>query len=271
MQQEDFSKYNGEGTTLRKAQLRMVEILSEIDRVCRKHELTYWIDFGTLLGAVRHGGFIPWDDDVDICMPSKDYRKFVTIAPDELTDRFCLQTKESAPYAPGIGKGLCQVRDNESLYINDYDNFRRTYNKGIFVDVFESIEYPEMPRKLFRFLSRRVSFSWGFYNYNPTLNFKNIICYFAYPFSYIFFSSIWKIVLKKGGNTMFSRPERYVYGYPTSKEDIFPLREIEFENHKFYAPANPDMRLKDSFGDYMQIPPEEKRRTHAKYIYINNN
>ena len=58
---EDYSKYNGEGTQLRKAQLCMLNILVEIDKICRKHNIPYWLDSGTLLGAVRHGGFIPWD------------------------------------------------------------------------------------------------------------------------------------------------------------------------------------------------------------------
>ena len=56
---EDFSKYNGEGTVLRKAQTKMLDILVEVDKVCRKHNITYWIDYGTLLGAIRHGGFVP--------------------------------------------------------------------------------------------------------------------------------------------------------------------------------------------------------------------
>ena len=70
--EEDFSKYNGEGTMLRKAQLRMVDILVAIDKVCRDNGINYWIDYGTLLGAVRHKGFIPWDDDIDICVLTED-------------------------------------------------------------------------------------------------------------------------------------------------------------------------------------------------------
>ena len=70
------AKYNPEGSTLRKAQLRMAEMLKYIDKICHEHSITYWMDFGTLLGAVRHGGFIPWDDDTDICMPIEDYERF---------------------------------------------------------------------------------------------------------------------------------------------------------------------------------------------------
>lgn len=87
--QEDFSKYNGEGTTLRKAQLRMLDILIEVDKICRKHNIPYWLDSGTLLGAVRHGGFIPWDDDMDICVMRKDYKLLKKYLSEELSDKFC--------------------------------------------------------------------------------------------------------------------------------------------------------------------------------------
>ena len=88
---EDFSCYNGEGTELRKMQIRILEIMVEIDKLCRKHDIKYWLDGGTLLGAVRHGGFIPWDDDLDICMMQEDYEKFIEIAPKELPEHLLLQ------------------------------------------------------------------------------------------------------------------------------------------------------------------------------------
>ena len=83
MQTSETSK-TSESTLLRAAQLRLLDILIEIDRICQKHNIVYWIDYGTLLGAVRHGGFIPWDDDIDLSMPTRDYEKFMRIAPEEL-------------------------------------------------------------------------------------------------------------------------------------------------------------------------------------------
>ena len=69
-------KYSPDGSTLRKAQLRMLEMLKFIDGVCKDNGIEYWIDYGTLLGAARHGGFIPWDDDTDICMTIDNLKKF---------------------------------------------------------------------------------------------------------------------------------------------------------------------------------------------------
>ena len=81
---EDFSVYNGENTILRKAQLRMLEILVQVSSICDKHAIPYWIDYGTLLGAVRHNGFIPWDDDLDISILKKDYTKLSKVLQKEL-------------------------------------------------------------------------------------------------------------------------------------------------------------------------------------------
>ena len=82
-------------TQLRRAQLKQLSILEEIDRICRKHSIRYWLDGGSLLGAVRHGGFIPWDDDIDIAMPLEDMQRFVEIAPKELREGLRLQTPET--------------------------------------------------------------------------------------------------------------------------------------------------------------------------------
>lgn len=72
IQDELRIKYNPDGSDLRKAQLKMLELLKFLNKICTENNLTYWLDSGTLLGAVRHGGFIPWDDDIDVCMPYKD-------------------------------------------------------------------------------------------------------------------------------------------------------------------------------------------------------
>ena len=79
---------------LRACQLKQLSILKEVDRICRKHKLSYWLDGGTLLGAMRHGGFIPWDDDLDICMIREDYERFVKIAVNEFPEDMMLQTRE---------------------------------------------------------------------------------------------------------------------------------------------------------------------------------
>ncbi|MBQ9440496.1 MAG: LicD family protein [Paludibacteraceae bacterium] len=251
---------------LRRLQLRMLDILMEIDKVCRRNSIRYWLDFGTLLGAVRHGGFIPWDDDLDIAVHDEDYDRFLACCAKELPEWLVVQTEITEPESH-MGGGLIKIRDRQSLYLHPGERLDGKYSKGAFVDCFRYVKYPDISDKTFKFLSRRISFAYNFLNYNPRLNFKNIVCYFAYPLSLVWHRFVFKLVsaVKGKGTKWFSTPERYVYGLFTDEKALFPLSEIEFEGHSFPAPANPDQRLRDSFGDYMQIPPPDKRRTHVLY------
>src|SRR5690554_4949476 len=92
---EDFSEINGEGTTLRKAQLRVLDIFIEVENILRNHNIDYWLIGGTLLGAVRHGGFIPWDDDLDISIEYKDLKKVRKLLKKELSEKYAIQDYKS--------------------------------------------------------------------------------------------------------------------------------------------------------------------------------
>ena len=85
---EDLSLYNPEGSELRRMQRKMLEILDAFDAICRKHSINYWLACGTLLGARRHGGFIPWDDDLDVTILLSDYKKLVSVLKEELPRQF---------------------------------------------------------------------------------------------------------------------------------------------------------------------------------------
>lgn len=265
---EDFSSINGKGTALHDAQQIMVDILIEFDRVCHDNGLTYWIDYGTLLGAVRHGGFIPWDDDIDVSMPSSDFQRFRKVAAKQLKQGFFFQDDTTDP-SMNAGIGIFKIRKDNTLFINGYDVFRGDYHHGIAIDVFEVVDYPDVSRSTWNFFRKAISKSYGFYHYNPKLSFRNIACYFLFPLYYVLMKFLWSIVclFHKGRPRTLSRLERTPYGYPTLKAEIFPLQTISFEGHPFPAPKNPSARLSDNFGpDYMTIPPAEKRRIHAKFI-----
>ena len=128
---EDLRRYNPEGSTLRKAQLRMLEMLLAVDKICRKHNILYWIDFGTLLGAVRHKGFIPWDDDVDICVMEKDYNYLRDILIKELPQQFVLQDTSTDQYAFFT---YGRVRDKRSYCYYPY--FIKLKEQGLWIDIF---------------------------------------------------------------------------------------------------------------------------------------
>ena len=258
-QKEDFSKYNGEGTTLRKAQLRMLDMLIEVDKICRKHQIDYWLDFGTLLGAVRHKGFIPWDDDLDISVMRKDYKRLRKVLQEELPEQFVFQDWTTDKYA---FDHFARVKDTKSLF--DYPYFRLQKHRGLHIDIYM------VEKGVSILMKKRLDFLFGRV-FRTLNNYGHLTCnsaikrYFLYfcaislaPLTYLLvgierliahFSSKDLLILSFGTNWY---RERY-------SKDIFPLQEICFENHKFYAPHNTDKHLRHLYNNYMAFPPEEDR------------
>ena len=127
LQQSLRERFNPEGSMLRRQQLRMLEILLYVDKVCKEHNIRYWLSSGTLLGAVRHGGFIPWDDDLDIEMLREDYEKFVKVFPNN--EDFALQTLYTDP---NYFNGFAKVRDLHSQ-ISEFELDRHYKYRGLFI------------------------------------------------------------------------------------------------------------------------------------------
>lgn len=256
---DDFSKYNGEDTTLRKAQLRLLEILIEIDKICRRHTIPYWLEGGTLLGAVRHSGFIPWDDDIDITVQRKDYKRLREILQNELPEQFEFQDWTTDKFAfDHYGR----VKDTKSLF--DYPYFRFQKNKGLFCDIFVvekgiSIKIKKRIDFLFGRVFRTLN-NYGYADYNSALKrhlvYGCAICLAPLAYSLVGMERLF---------AKFSKSDLLIFSFATNwyqeryGKDIFPLQEIDFEEHKFYAPHNTDKYLKHLYGDYMQLPPEDKR------------
>ncbi|MFQ9742223.1 MAG: phosphorylcholine transferase LicD [Slackia sp.] len=126
-------------SNLRKLQLTELALMRDFDRMCKKHGLRYYLLGGTLLGAVRHGGFIPWDDDVDLCMPREDYMRFLEIAPAELAGK------------PGIGlvsvysdeayrQGMAKITDSSVQVINRSANEER--HEEAWIDIIPMDGFP---------------------------------------------------------------------------------------------------------------------------------
>jgi lipopolysaccharide cholinephosphotransferase len=259
--QEDFSKYNHDGSVLRRAQLRMLEILKVIDSICKKNDIPYWLDFGTLLGAVRHKGFIPWDDDLDISCLNKDYKRLKECLDAELPEHLKYQDwNTEKKLLMKMGK----VRDTRSYFEESLYEKGALEHQGIYVDIFPVVRIPSLKiRKKIDFLYGRSMRRIRGFKASKT---EYIISLLIWPFALIL-EKISNLLCLFMGKSKFSN----MYGSITiycehSYSDVFPLQEVEFEGYKFNSPAKIDKYLTDIYKDYMTIPPVDKRQIHAEKI-----
>lgn len=259
---------------LRRLQLTELEILRELDRVCRKHNLRYYVVGGTLIGAVRHKGFIPWDDDIDVSMPRKDFDKLCKIAKEEFSGDFFLQTRKTEKNCYFY---YAKLRKNGTYF--GEDKFEHTtLHKGIFMDIFP-LDYIPKNKALQKIFFRGFSLLTGFIcSKEKTTEFlyKNM----SLPFIVIFRllqcilpkclllamrSFIGKISNALADKSLLASLSGF-HGYPG---EIAPEKwwgegcDIEFEGLTVRAPSEYHTLLTHMFGDYMQLPPEEERINHS--------
>ncbi len=260
-------------TLLRDAQLRMLSILKDIHDICVKYDIKYFLVHGTLLGAVRHRGFIPWDDDCDIAMMRDDYEKFADIAARELPAHLFLQNRKTDRY---YDKRVVKVRDGNSLIVETEENDEERYNQGLYVDIFV-YDYYEHGELIYKFME------WGgkiksLRKRYPKGSFKRTVAGFLVNIPYGFHRMLRELLILTSRVWRKNKKLKYVgkeidllntYKYSGYlQEEVFPLSKLNFEGFEFYVPKNPDYFLKTKYGDYMTIPPEGQRKTHARAIRL---
>jgi lipopolysaccharide cholinephosphotransferase len=277
----DFSKKfpdnRSEGdTVLRQAQLVLLRMMKIIDYLCRKHGIRYWLCSGTLLGAVRHKGFIPWDDDLDICMLREDYERFLRVAADEFPDDMMLQTRDTDPHYRYLPLP-CKVRDKKSFILSPgFED--EACEKGLFLDIFPADRFHRHP---FAFRCERCLKAYNMFICNclDSIYFthlspiRKILAYF-HPVFRLLVTGYHKLARKminrnrRLGTRCHLGPGFDVRWKAYFKyEDVYPLTEITFEDASFLAPHSPDAYLNVLYGpDYMTPPPEHKRLRHASVI-----
>lgn len=259
-----------EKTILRKYQLTLLEMLKEIHEICEKNKIEYWIDSGTLLGAIRHKGFIPWDDDLDICMTRSNYEKFIEVIEKSLPDGMLYEMKHSKGWIQDdIDIRLSFLKIYYTEKFTSTEDYLDAKFKGAYIDVFP-IDYVNekmcsnginrLISKLTTIERRKVT--------QPKHVLKIILDKF----------NIEKIWIKKCEKLYkFQEKKLLVYGVETpfmkksyiqKHEDIFPLKKIQFEGYEFFAPNNYHNYLTKLYGDYMKIPKLEDRTCHLKNLSL---
>ncbi len=253
---------------LKQLQMIQLEMLIEVDRICKKCEIKYNIIAGTLLGAVRHGGFIPWDDDADVAMLRPEYEKFREACKTDLdTSRFYFQDhRNTRGYRWGYGK----LRRRHTLFLRENQE-HMPYNQGVFIDIFPLDGVPDnyMLRSLQNFhcfCVRKILWSAvGQFSAQSMWKKECFRLLSKIPDSIIFHHYHHMIYRSNKKKTkmvrilMFPTPNK-AYGYYRKwYEKSCP---ITFEGQVFCGIANYDEYLQFKFGRYMELPPKEQRKVH---------
>lgn len=261
MYTERYIDKRSEGKDSReKTQIILLRMLKIVHDICEENNIKYSLDAGTLLGAVRHNGFIPWDDDIDIFMLREDYDKFKKIASDVLPNDISLYVKSKSEK---LHTFWIKLRDNKSITVRlGNRTSKRQKNMGIFLDIFpvDTTNHPLLACAFKKFYFNK-------YN-NKLLKFL-----LKLPRHLLVFI-IRKHNVQKISRFLFSlgdKKKKYLfYGFeyynPYSQfyelSDVFPLKKVRFEDANFYATGNHDAFLTRTYGDYMTIPPEHEREGH---------
>lgn len=245
-------------------ELQQVEIkmLEKFVEVCSKLKLKYYLLAGTLLGAVRHKGFIPWDDDIDVGMPREDYEIFVKEAQKLLPEHYFIQTFETDPNYPA---NFAKIRDNNTTFIeSSVRNLQM--NHGAYIDIFPLDEYPDKNIKWFNFRHKYYTMCiYKGFNLEKKKKLKQFIARVL-----TMFTSVKKAVVKRERLYKQSKGKKFLINFSGAWGDreITPSEwygkgvDVQFENLTVKAPDCWDLWLTQVYGDYMQLPPEEKRVSH---------
>lgn len=267
--------------TLRKVQDIELMILKEFDTFCHNHHIDYALVGGSALGAKRHGGFIPWDDDIDVMMNRKDYDQFLKLAEKELSDKYFILDYDHNHNYPSMNAHLC-LKGTKFVP----DDARELKDAGIFLDLFCFDNIPEEQKQM-EYQAKHAWF-WGKLMIlikvkEPTLyyyGFKRKVLRFILKLAYCFFKIIrlstekcykkachYRDLYRKEETKRFSFMfDPSLYTSILNKDDVYPTRRMNFNGIQVNVPHKIETYLETRYGDYMTLPPKEKQHNHLPYI-----
>lgn len=269
-------------------QKMLLDVMEDVAFVCKKYQLTYTLCGGSALGAIRHKGYIPWDEDLDLCMPRKDYDQFEEKFLQEFSEKYWIQNvKTSKKYDLSFMK--IRVKGTRFMELFDPEEEKA----GLFIDIFplENTYDSAFKRRIHGTISEALLFICSCvrirskkdkilqYLGNDGLG-KVVRIKTAIGGFFSFFSlHKWLMITEKFLARNKDENSKYVmipsgrghyFGEIYTRESFFPAKEIQFEDRVFMIQNNPDEYLTTMYGNYMVIPPEDKRERHSVIEYSLN-
>ena len=239
------ARFNPEGSPLRRQQMVMLRMVKELDRICKKHDIPYFLYGGTLLGAFRHNGFIPWDDDLDVAMLRKDYKRLVKVLPDELPDDIAFQNNDTDKnYFFFIAK----LRDKRS-YLEEEEFDTVFKERGIYIDIFPLDKILPWAQNL-RIQSLAYNIFRAGNGSEAAMRKVRALTWFNRHVSFPLLRGISKLSGTKALMCDLGIQFHKIYDL----KDVFPLKTHQFEDIQLPVPDNSHHMLQVMFGDYMQLP-----------------
>ena len=246
-------KYSPEGSVLRNLQLEMLDELLLLDKVCKENGLTYYLSSGTALGAVRHHAFIPWDDDLDIALPEKDYRKLVAILRDFHSDEYVLHDRHSDfNYINGFPK----FRKREGVLLGSFPQRGKLYKyKGTGVDIF-CVAKNSFIRAYVCAKLRVALLHWLYKIKNDGL--RKVLTRVNWMIYLCLVPLTWPLnAFRKKGEVHYGLGQGFSKHYLWEHE-IFPVGETLFESILLPIPRDADAYLTHIYGDWRQLPSQDE-------------
>lgn len=252
--------------TLKKVE---IELLDELDRVCKMLDIPYFMVGGTLLGAVRHGGFIPWDDDIDVVMFRKDLERLETEGVKLFNKKYFLQTENTDEYYPLLtGK----LRKNGTIFLEECMDENLKSHCGIFIDIFPLDDISDVDDPIVKKNAKKISFLTTViceccgYRYGIKRHTKILVSLLGLLGIKKLKKVRSKLVRRENGqnyNMTTIYPSNYGYRKQCRNKNVYvPPCRLNFEGKEYLAPGNYVSFLNQLFGeDYMELPPVKKRVT----------